>query len=186
MDLTTATLISALLILTGAGLSALWLRETVVVSRTHTSPAKRIDGAEHARRFRNLLEETSRELMLYGDAGSEDGSLYRNDEVAAATLEKLKKSPGLKIDCRLDGTGPETVFERVLRGTGGVRIQRRSRPADDVHYEIADRRKAHVSNGDTDGSARNARTIDCSEAGWKAGGGTPPALKRYVSHHEAW
>ena len=95
---------------------------------------------EHAiRHFRDVLDKAERELLVHDDGDKTVGSLYDDDNTVEAVRQRLRSCPDLKIRCLLNFKADIRMAD--LRGEYGGRFQVRylhQRPADDVHFKIAD------------------------------------------------
>ena len=113
------------------------------------------DNLEAVSRFAEALEHADGELLIHDDGDKVDGSVYEDDSTIRAIRDRLNECQKLKIRCLLNFN--ENVKVTELSDEFGERFQVRylhQRPADDIHFKIADRGKwAYLSThrkGDTE------------------------------------
>lgn len=95
---------------------------------------------EHAiKRFLDVLDKAEREFLVHDDGDKTEGTLYENEKTVQAVRERLQTFPDLQIRCLLNFNADVKMAE--LGEEYGSRFQVRylhQRPADDVHFKIAD------------------------------------------------
>ena len=113
------------------------------------------DSKDAIKHFLAVLGQAEHELLVHDDGDETEGTLYDDEDTVCAVRERLRTCPDLVIRCLLN-------FKADVRMTSlseeyGDRFQVRylhQRPADDVHFKIADGGKmAYLSiheKGDTE------------------------------------
>lgn len=97
------------------------------------------DNEDAIRHFRTVLDQAEREFLVHDDGDKTDGSLYDDEDTVEAVRERLQTCPRLRIRCLLNFNAD--VKMAALREEFDDRFQVRylhQRPADDVHFKIAD------------------------------------------------
>lgn len=97
------------------------------------------DDEQAVKRFLNVLRCAEHELLVHDDGDKAPGSLYDDEDTVQAVRERLRMCPNLKIRCLLNFN--EGVRMAALSGEYQSRFQMRylhQRPANDVHFKIAD------------------------------------------------
>ena len=97
------------------------------------------DDEQAIKHFLAVLSSAEQELLVHDDGDKARGSLYDDEDTVQAVRERLRECPDLKIRCLLNFN--EGVQLAALGGEYGSRFQVRylhQRPADDVHFKIAD------------------------------------------------
>ena len=97
------------------------------------------DNDEAIAHFLAVLSHAERELLVHDDGDKAHGSLYEDEATVKAVRERLRTCPDLQIRCLLNFN--QGVKMAALSKDHGSRFQVRylgQRPADDVHFKIAD------------------------------------------------
>ncbi len=98
------------------------------------------DNEDAIRHFLAVLGQAEHELLVHDDGDDNtDGSLYDHEDTVQAVRERLRTCPDLKIRCLLNFKADVRMAD--LSEEYGSRFQVRylqQRPADDVHFKIAD------------------------------------------------
>ncbi len=97
------------------------------------------DNKDAIRHFLAVLGQAEHELLVHDDGDDTEGTLYEDEDTVQAVRERLRTCPDLKIRCLLN-------FKTNVRMAGlseeyGSRFQVRylhQRPAEDIHFKIAD------------------------------------------------
>ncbi len=176
--------VNVLLILTAGLVSIPWLRDAVEVSRTRVTPMAPNSNDEAQRIFLDLLNEATKEIVMYDDGDTDAGSLYQSRDVVRAMEAKIRSNPDFRVDCVLNKRTGETLFEKELASYPNVRVRQRRADPSRVHYKIVDGRKAYVSCHEHGRTIRNRRMIDCTNALSRHRDSRPLALRRYFDDFE--
>ena len=155
-----------------------WLRDTVEVSRTIVSPLPPNSDDDAVNDFLDLLVEARKEVVMYDDGDTAEGSLYQSSRVVDAIRKKIEEYQDFHVDCTLNRMHGDTLFEQKLRSHHNVHIWQRSSHESREHYKIFDGRKAYVSCHEPGSKMRNRSIIDCTKAMSKSHP-RPLALRRY-------
>ena len=123
------------------------------------------DNEQVTRHFLEIVGEAQQSVELFDDGSEAEGSIYQNQEVADALREKLDAIPDFRVTCYLNDD-KNLLFRRELEEHARVTIhpgiQPHGRPADQVHYKIADGgRLAYLSQHPHDEEERYYRRLDC-------------------------
>ena len=113
------------------------------------------DNDEAITHFLAVLSHAERELLVHDDGDKAHGSLYEDEDTVEAVGERLRMCPNLKIRCLLNFN--EGVKMAALSKDYGSRFQvryLRQRPADDVHFKIADGGKMAYMSTHPKGAAK--------------------------------
>ena len=97
------------------------------------------DDEQAIKHFLVVLSHAEHELLVHDDGDRVHGSLYDDEDTVEAVRERLRVCPDLKVRCLLNFNAG--VKMAALCGEYDTRFQVRylhQRPADDVHFKIAD------------------------------------------------
>lgn len=100
------------------------------------------DNKDAIRHFLTVLERAERELLVHDDGDDKtDGSLYDDENTVEAVRERLRTCQSLKIRCLFNFNAGVKMAALSKDKEFSDRFQVRylhQRPADDVHFKIAD------------------------------------------------
>ena len=120
------------------------------------------DNKSAIRHFLAVLSQAEHELLVHDDGDNTEGTLYDDDDTVQAVRDRLRTCPDLKIRCLLN-------FKDDVRMAGlseeyGPRFQVRylhQRPAEDVHFKIADGGKmAYLSTHEKGVTERQGQVVE--------------------------
>ncbi len=97
------------------------------------------DNTDAIRHFLAVLGQAEHELLVHDDGDKTHGSLYDDEDTVQTVRERLRTCPDLAIRCLLNFKADVRMAD--LSKEYGSRFQVRylhQRPADDVHFKIAD------------------------------------------------
>ena len=124
------------------------------------------DNLEAIAQFTAALSHAKNELLIHDDGDKVEGSVYDHDSTIQAIRDRLNECPGLRIKCLLNFNDGVRVTK--LGDEFGERFRVRylhQRPADDVHFKIADRGKwAYLSTHRKGDTERDGEVFDGTRA----------------------
>ena len=121
--------------------------------------------------FSELLAEAKKRMIVYDDGNDDEHSLYNDAGIIEKIREKLRATPGLRIDCVFNDDD-ETLFTRAFGDNPQVSIRLRLSNRQRIHYKIIDGRKGYISRHDHGSPERDAKFVDAT-AMW-------PILSRWL------
>ncbi len=130
------------------------------------TPVEANDNKIATAKFKELLHEAQSSLIVYDDGDDVDDSIYKNEEIASLTRQKLQDNPNFHIRCLFNADNPELAFRKALDGCSraDIRILNSHSFELPIHYKIIDNgTKAYLSRHPRSSSERHFSILDCTE-----------------------
>ena len=113
------------------------------------------DGNLAIKKFLEVVEQAEQVLVIYDDGDQVADTIYNKDEVSSALTSRMKQAPRLRVRVLFNKKSDIELPKRMSQFGDRFEVRYRTgeRPAQDVHFKIADGRVGYFSQhglGDTD------------------------------------
>ena len=131
-----------------------------------STPIELNDDESTKAKFKELLREAQRSMMIYDDGDTVADSIYMDEKITEAVRQKLENNSDFRMQCLFNFDEPDLLFRNAFADYAAqveIKTRDRTKPRLAIHYKIIDDGiKAYLSRHLPGSSKRRFKIVDCT------------------------